>query len=274
MRGKSSDPAERQVSAGDGDALADVRVLDRLPDAVLCVRRDGRVLWANQVYKERFGRSGEAAIGVPAIEALMGPLAEQVDGTRLVQQISAGMGDLELVALSSDGVSYPVLVRITPLDSQRRLLTLTDVTEIHRLRADLLGRYDASRAERRLLEALCSVATDAVFLTDESQRLTHANAAARNLLNGESDSCQGMPVADVALPPAIRGAWLAFLSGVEETDQRRVTARFENGYRNVELRMAQVRPTAGHGGGSILTIRPAPEDEAEGPRLPETGGPE
>jgi PAS domain S-box-containing protein len=262
VKGKSSDSVERQASAGDGETLADVRILDRLPDAVVCVRRDGRVVWANQVYQERFGRSGEAVIGVPAIEALMGPLAEQVDGTRLVQQISAGMGDLELVALSSDGVSYPVLARITPLDSQRRLLTLTDVSEIHRLRAELVGRYDASRAERRLLKALGSVVTDAIFLTDESQRLVLANAAARALLNGAGDSYQGLPVADIGLPPAIRGAWLAFLSGVEETDQRRVTARFETGCRNIELRMVQVRPTVGHGGGSILVIRPVPDDGA------------
>jgi PAS domain S-box-containing protein len=239
------------------------RILDRLPDAVVAVERSGRVVWANRVYLDTFGWSLEAVRGASAVDSVVGPLAEQGDGTRLLELIDAGLGDVELIALTRDGLSIPVLVRVTPLDGHQRLLTLTDISEIHRLRADLVTRCDASRNERHLLDELAESFGAPVLIADDAQRLVQANGAARQLLGDDGSIVLGRPIAEIALPPAIRGAWLSFLSSGRPRERKKVRASLAGGRTALELRLAQVRAGAEPVGGSLLVMVEASEGDPE-----------
>jgi PAS domain S-box-containing protein len=231
------------------------RILDRLPDAVLAVERSGRVVWANRVYLETFGWPLESIRGSSAADSVVGPLAEQGDGLRLLEMIEAGLGDVEVVALTRDGLSIPVLVRVTPLDAHQRLLTVTDISEIHRLRADLVTRCDASRNGRRLLDELAEAVEVPVLIADDMQRLVQLNVAARGLLGDADDPPLGRPIAEIPLAPAIRGAWLSFLSAGATRERRQVRVLWGGSRRRLDVRFAHVRSGADPAGGSLVVIR-------------------
>lgn len=242
-------------AAGNLEVPEAPRILDRLPDAVLAVERSGRVVWANRVYLETFGWPLESIRGSSAADSVVGPLAEQGDGLRLLEMIEAGLGDVEVVALTRDGLSIPVLVRVTPLDAHQRLLTVTDISEIHRLRADLVTRYDASRTGRRLLDELAEAVDAPVLIADDAQRLVQLNAAARAFLGGLQDPAQGRPIAEIPLAPAIRGAWLSFLSAGAARERKEVRALSGGARRRFDVWFAHVRSGADPAGGSLVVIR-------------------
>lgn len=233
-------------------------ILDRLPDAVLAVERSGRIVWANRVYLDTFGWPLEAVRGASALDSLLGPLAAQGEGARLLELVEAGLGDVEVVALTRDGLSMPALVRVTPLDGHQRLLTVTDTSEIHRLRADLVSRCDASRAGTRLLAELCEAIEAPVLIADESQRIERVNAQAGRLLGMSDERCLGHPIAELPLPAAVRGAWLSFLAAGAPRERRQVRARIGGERASMELRLAQVRLGGEPSGGSLLVIRQTP----------------
>jgi PAS domain S-box-containing protein len=257
---RESLPVGAPWASGNLETPEAPRILDRLPDAVVAVERSGRVVWANRVYLETFGWSLEAVRGASAVDSIVGPLAEQGDGGRLLELIDAGLGDVELIALTRDGLSIPVLVRVTPLDGHQRLLTLTDISEIHRLRADLVTRCDASRNERHLLDELAESFRAPVLIADDAQRLVQANEPARELLGGDGAVVLGRPIAEIALPPAIRGAWLSFLSSGHSRERKSVRALIGGVRRGLELRLAQVRAGAEPVGGSLLVLAELPEE--------------
>lgn len=156
-------------------------LLDAVPDAMIVVGTDGRMLVVNTVAVQMFGYPRAQLIGRP-VEMLL-PERHRARHRKHRKGYAAGPGlramgiGMELTALRSDGAEVPVEITLSPIKTPSGTLVvgaIRDVTERRRVQAELEA---ARRAAERATEA------NMAFLSAASHDLRQPVQALR-LLNG------------------------------------------------------------------------------------------
>ncbi len=242
--------------AGGGAAPSSRQLLDVLPDAILETDGSGRILWANAEYLDRFGYTMDQLEGQLA-SVTVGPFADEEEGRGLLELISSGLGESELLAFSRDGVSMPVRIRVRTAESSgdtHRLVVISDETVRARLRTELVVKADAIQREKEILRATTESIEEAVLVVDDSERLVLINQSAAQLLDLPVAANQGQPLANVTLPGLLRGQWLAFLAGAEPTAVAELSLLVGSKLRHVLVQMARVVSVRGTPLGSVMVV--------------------
>ena len=114
-------------------------LLDEHPNGVVVADETGRIVFANRLAGELFGRPVSELVGAP-VEALMPASARAAhEGHRrafAADPVRRPMGSgRELVASRADGTTFPVEIALSPFESDGALLTIAVITDITERRA-------------------------------------------------------------------------------------------------------------------------------------------
>ena len=163
---------ERTLSDDEGLA-AMWRVLDAIPDGTLIVDRVGSIVFANEAAQNLFGRS--ASVG-SYVDDLLPQGLRAVHLTERARFFAApqvrpmGRGRT-LLALRSDGTTFPVEVSLNPLDIERTPHVVAVVR-------DVTKRVEAETYLRRVLATL-DASNDGIFIFDaDTLRYSYVNEGA------------------------------------------------------------------------------------------------
>lgn len=171
------------------------RVLEAVPDALLTVDRDGRILWANGAARD-FLRRGEVT-GLTLRDLVPPELGDELS-VRLQGALSVGIQLAESIVVASDGVRRSTMLSLAPLtfggDAEGVVVALQDVSGERR------AREAVSLSEARY-HALFDTVSDAVFTLDTRGALTSANHAVADALDTPREALLGR-----SLYPFIREA--------------------------------------------------------------------
>lgn len=234
------------------------QVLDALPDAVALTDGQGRIAWANRAFEYRFARPASPTRGHLA-SIVAGPYATQTDGERVLETVRRGSGTIELTAYSHEGNTFPCALRVELLHGApagaERLLALLDLSERQRLQVDAALKAESARRDRELLRAVTGLLDDGVLVADDSERLVLANAAASALFPLSPSAAHGRTLAELPLPSAVRGAWLAFLAGGQRDSTQSARVVLDGEPRSLLLRLFRVRSPQGAPLASALLVR-------------------
>lgn len=127
------------------------KFLDAVPDAMILVDRDGRIVSVNTQAEQLFGYDRQELVGAP-IERLMPENVRRMHEAHLKGYVAApharqmGNGQ-ELAGLKRDGTRFPAEIALSPVDTpegQMFLAAVRDVSETHRAhQARTRVHYDA-----------------------------------------------------------------------------------------------------------------------------------
>jgi PAS domain S-box-containing protein len=114
-------------------------LLDEHPNGVVVADDDGRIVFANRLAAELFGRPVADLIGM-SVDLLMPEAMRSNHGNHrrafAAQPVRRPMGTgRELVASRADGSTFPVEIALSPFESDGALLTIAVVTDITERRA-------------------------------------------------------------------------------------------------------------------------------------------
>ncbi|SOD55530.1 PAS domain S-box protein [Pseudoxanthomonas wuyuanensis] len=140
------------------------QLFETVPDALLVVDRDGRIVLANQQAERLFGYPRQGLDGV-AVEQLMPEAVRRRHHAHRSGYMAAprirpmGDGGMALVGQRKDGEQFPVEIALSPLqtdDGMQYLASIRDISETQRARQALArARYDAlvARIGQQALES-------------------------------------------------------------------------------------------------------------------------
>ena len=173
------------------------QLVDLAPDAIVVVRRDGTIDYANIETQKIFGYAPEDLVGVPhdclVPERFRATHARHMEEFLLRPQ-SRPMGRaMETFGLTKDGREIPVEVSLGVIGVSEGLLvatTIRDITQRKRLE-------DAARVGRDRLASALEAITDPIALIDPDDTFVAANGAFWEL-TGLAKSTLGRPRAEVA----------------------------------------------------------------------------
>jgi diguanylate cyclase (GGDEF)-like protein/PAS domain S-box-containing protein len=191
-------------------------LLANLPDPVVVVSAEGRLVWANDTAESLFGWTREAAVGWDATELVhpddlatalvsLGSVQEKHTGTLVEIRVRDRSGSYRRIEVR--GRSAPDLGGV--------VLALRDVTE--RRRWELAGGDDAAAAA--VFDALPTIA----LVLEPDGRIRSANRAFTRLLGHALESSLGRPLTDFVSVPKV----LAVAEAVEEVAAGRARSTFE-----------------------------------------------
>jgi len=215
-------------------------LLDTAPDAIVVVRRDGRIALVNRQTETLFGWPREELVGQP-LDMLVPQRFRATHHLHIERYFAApsmrpmGSG-MPLSGIRRDGSELPIEVSLSPVETEDGVLVsaaIRDMTERRRMETEL--RVNAER-----LSSAIEIMQDAFALFDGKDRLILCNSAYRGLI---AESVPGVLVGrtlteifelwsktfatDTATPPV--PAWKAWLVdkamareafGVQTTDGR------------------------------------------------------
>jgi PAS domain S-box-containing protein len=164
-------------------------ILDALPDLLVHLQRDGRVLGYHPGEGQELGRPTQVVVGTSIFDLLPPQVAE-----RLLQAVEAACatGQLQIVEYEHpvDGMARAREARIAVAGVDRALLIARDVTD--RRRAD-----EALRQSEERYRTLFDQAPVGVFQYDASLRLTGCNRAFAALSRASADRLIGLDLRGV-----------------------------------------------------------------------------
>ena len=173
------------------------RLFEQLADAVYLLTPDGIVVDVNGQACRDMGRSREELVGHAAWEFSTTPPA------RIRQLLSGaaqdGGGPLETTHVRKDGSRFPVEVRVSVFEDDRRplLLAIARDVAVRRQAEAALGESEARFA------AIFGSATDAMVLLDEERVVALFNRSAERMFRCSADDVVGRPL-DPFLSPELR----------------------------------------------------------------------
>lgn len=114
-------------------------LLDEHPNGVVVANEDGRIVFANRLAAELFGRPVGELVG-SAVEELMPASARSAHlshrASFAAHPVRRAMGSgRDLVAVRADGSTFPVEIALSPFETDGTLLTIAVVTDISERRA-------------------------------------------------------------------------------------------------------------------------------------------
>jgi PAS domain S-box-containing protein len=171
-------------------------VMDAVPDAMVVVSRDGRIVLVNSQTQTIFGYRREELVGQP-LEILVPERfhdhpAHRTGYFRNPGRRPMGAG-LELYGRRKDGSEFPAEISLAPMHTAAGVLVtaaIRDVTERKRVEAKFRG----------LLEA----APDAMVVVGRDGRITLANAQTETLFGYTREELVGEPI-EILVPERFRG---------------------------------------------------------------------
>ncbi|MFO0554513.1 MAG: ATP-binding protein [Polyangiaceae bacterium] len=182
------------------------QILESAPDAMLVIRRDGTIRFANAQAEHLFGCSKRDLIGKP-LDALLPERFRSGHGRHLARYFESpttrpmGSG-LDLFARRFDGADIEVEVSLSPVHTAQGLLVSAAIRDIRaRKKIEAKAKLNADR----LASAVDSI-EDPLALFDASDRLVLCNSAYRRLLG---DAVSG-PLVDRPFNDLL-DAWLPHL---------------------------------------------------------------
>jgi len=245
-------------AAHDEQALMLEQVLDALPDCVVLSDEGGRIHWTNRAFEDRFSIPAATVRG-HLLSVIAGPYAAQPEGVRVLEVVRAGTGTLEMTAFSREGMSFPCELRVQVMEGApagaERLVMLADQTERQRYQVEVAVKAELATREREILRATTEMLDDGVLVVDDAERLVLANAAALALFGLNQSATHGRGLAELPLPSAVRGAWLAFLAGGQGASTQTARVTLDGAARSLLLRLFRVRAPRGTPLASALLVR-------------------
>lgn len=180
-------------------------LLDAVPDAMVLVNVDGRVVLVNREAERLFGYARNELVGQSVDLLVPQRFRSTHPGHRSgytadpkTRPMGAG---LDLSALRKDGSEFPAeisLSRVTVPEGSFTSAAIRDVTQRRRVEAKFRG----------LLEA----APDAIVIVDRTGRIVLANAQAERLFGYSRVELVGQPV-ELLVPESYRGGHVAHRQG-------------------------------------------------------------
>jgi formate hydrogenlyase transcriptional activator len=162
-------------------ALAE-KIMESLPDAVLVVGDDGRILEANQQAERMFGYSRTELAGQP-VELLIPERFRRAhvrhrDRYQTEARLRPMGAGLELFGLRKDGTEFPVDIMLNPMETEEGSLVLAVVRDVT-LRKEM---EEALRLSEERLHLIIENARDyAIFMLDPAGNVATWNPGAERL---------------------------------------------------------------------------------------------
>ena len=160
-------------SLPDGSAAAFEPVLDAVPDAIVGVRPDGRIVFLNVHAEQLFGYRREDLVGRHVVKLVP-------DATEPSPEMTTG---LERTGRRHDGTTFPVEISLGPVDTEEGPLFLAAVRDMS----------DRRRAEL-MLRGLLEGAPDAIVGVRADGSIALVNAQAERLFGYDRDELVGHPL--------------------------------------------------------------------------------
>jgi len=234
------------------------RVVDALPDCVVLCDANGRIDWANRAFEARFAISAASARG-HLLSIVAGPYAAQAEGMLVLDLVQAGHGSLQMTGFNREGISFTCELRVQTIAgapaTADRLVTVTDQTDRQRCEVEVAVKAELATREREILRATAEMLDEGVLVVDDAERLVLANAAALGLFGLSQSATHGRGLAELPLPAAVRGAWLAFLAGGQGSSIQSARVSLDGTPRSLLLRLLRVRSQRGTPLASALLVR-------------------
>ena len=182
--GTASDRSERRLVEDTLRRQADI--LDQLHDAVVCMDREGIVLYWNQGSTRLHGWTAEEMVGRHAADRF--PSTERAEVKRMVDGILSGeLTGGELVDRSKEGRQFWVEFRAAPLlDSRGDKIGVVSISR------DITERREAETVMRRDADILSQLA-EAVVCSDLNGIITYWNRSAEEMFGFTSQEMIGRP---------------------------------------------------------------------------------
>lgn len=205
---RATAPDVRNLTA---ENVGDDSLFDLLPDGVIVVNGDGRIVAANPAATLIFGYSADEMTGALVDNLLPVPLRDIHEThrerfNRNPKMRPMGVG-LELFALRKDGSQFPVEISLSPTWSDGEVLVTAIVRDITERKAAELEQerllHEAQAAWARF-EGLLESAPDAVVIVDADGRITQVNRQTERFFGYERDEILGRPV-EALIPERFHG---------------------------------------------------------------------
>jgi PAS domain S-box-containing protein len=221
------DRAEQAVHESEARQRA---ILEGVPDCVVSIDQDGRIVQFNAAAEQTFGYPREEVLNKNVADVLVPPAWREAHLHGLANYLATGEGPMlnqrtEISALRADGTEFPIEITITPIRAGgRRQFTafLRDITErkeaeqeIRTLNAGLEQRVRERTAQleealterkwaaekleelRRRNELILTSAGEGIYGVDGNGRATFVNPAAAAMTGHEVSQLVERPLHDV-----------------------------------------------------------------------------
>jgi PAS domain S-box-containing protein len=226
-------------------------------DAILFIRRDGRIIDANAAAEQAYGYPREELCALTIRDLRAVETRYKVE-----EQMRAANGEglvFETLHRRRDGSAFPVEVssRGTDLGGERVLLSIIrDITERKQAEEERERLLAEVRSQERLLDTLVERTDVWLAYLDPENRLVWANSAFASAVGAEREEIIGRPLEEV-LPAD--GTLARLLRRAESTGEparlHAIPKRLRGARRNLDLAALPVRDQSGAAQGTVFSAR-------------------
>ena len=245
------------------ESLNGLDILRSIPDSVLTIDREKRLVALNGPAESLTGSGEESAVGRPCGEVLRSEICG-TDRCPFERSLSGGetVTNFNVVMRDAAGVETPICINTSPFKNARGEVvgvveTIRDVRHINRLIEEL-------RAQRNRVQAILDSIAEGVFTVDRGGHITSLNRTAERVLGYSAGEILGRPCMDL-FPPEICGPVSALhetLAAGRSIRDREVTFADREGCRvPLSLSTGPFRDEGGTTLGAVCTFRDLREIE-------------
>jgi hypothetical protein len=177
--------------------------LEASPNAIVAVRSDGRLSYANPQAVATFGYPHDELIGLPVETLLPDRLERRHVGHRtgfFARPTARPMGiGLDLAGRRRDGSEFPVEISLSPVDTAGELVVYATVVDITARKATEAALAASERRFRAVLEA----SPNAVVAVDADGRIMYANPQVEETFGYTREALLGEQIGTL-LPDRVR----------------------------------------------------------------------
>jgi len=181
-------------------------IVEQLPDGVIVIDAQGRVVDANPAARALVSVNGDALVGKVLLDVVPTPLRDKFATLLASETGFATTCDVNLPESAWDRVLSLQVSTLTrdARSVQGHIIVLQDITERVTVQRELEQLYQRAEAERERLALIISTAGDAIVLLGENNEILALNPAAQQILPAKT-------YAD--FPDALK-TWLADVQGL------------------------------------------------------------